>query len=55
MTKEEIERNREAMEYAIHSNLLEWYIYTEEQIEFLMSIAKGKITVEEAIKIISEK
>lgn len=47
--------DKEAMEYAIHSNVLEGYVYTEEQIEFLMSIAEGKITVEEAIKIISEK
>lgn len=47
--------DKEAMEYAIHSNVLEGYVYTEEQIEFLMNVAEGKITVEEAIKIISEK
>ncbi len=55
LTKEEIEKNRELMKYAIHTNVLEGYVFTEENINFLMSVAEGKMTIEEAIKIVLEK
>ena len=55
MTKEKIEKNRELMEYAIHTNELEGHTFTEEDIEFLMNVAEGKMTVEEAINIVLEK
>lgn len=45
----------EAMEYAIHTNELEGHIFTEKDIEFLMSVAEGKMTVEEAIKLIIQE
>lgn len=54
MTKKDIEKNKELMEYAIHTNELEGHIFTEEDIEFLMSVAEGKMTVKKAIKIILE-
>lgn len=47
--------NKEAMEYAIHSNELAGHVFTEEEIEFLMSVAEGKITVEKAIEEIKNR
>lgn len=55
MTKEEIEKNRKLMEYAIHTNVLEGHVFTDEDIEFLMSVAEGKMTVEKAIEEIKNR
>lgn len=55
MSKENIEKNRELMEYAIHTNVLEGHTFTEEDIEFLMNVAEEKMTVEEAINIVLER
>ncbi|NME35171.1 MULTISPECIES: antitoxin VbhA family protein [Fusobacterium] len=61
MTKKEIEKakriekNIEAMSYAIHSNELAGFVYTKEELAFLSDVAEEKITVEEAIEIIKNK
>lgn len=47
---ENIEKNKKMMEYAIHTNEIEGYEYTDTEKTFLMSVAEEKITVEEAIK-----
>nr|CRY95010.1 hypothetical protein [uncultured prokaryote] len=51
MTDEEKEKNIKAMRYAIHSNELEGYIYTDEEKEILFKITTGELTVDEALKI----
>ena len=52
------EKNKESissMEYAIHSNELEGNDFTEKEIEFLLKVALGEISTEQAIKEIIKK
>lgn len=52
------EKNKESifsMEYAIHSNELEGNDFTEKEIEFLLKVALGEISIEKAIKEIIKK
>ena len=42
------------MQYAIHTNELEGFVYEPEEIEFLMNVAEGKMSIEEALKIVLE-
>lgn len=55
MTENEKQKRMEAMKYAIHSNELEGYKYTDKEKDFLMSVAEEKISIEEAIKTILNK
>ena len=47
--------DREMMLYAIHSNEIEGHIFTDEEREYLMQIADGKISVNTALKKILRK
>ena len=39
----DLERKKKHMQYAIHTNELEGFVYEPEEIEFLMNVAEGKI------------
>lgn len=54
MTKE-IEKNKKMMRYAIHTNEIEGYEYTEEETELLMAVAEEKITIKKALEIFLKK
>lgn len=50
----DLERKKKHMQYAIHTNELEGFVYEPEEIEFLMNVAEGKMSIEEALKIVLE-
>lgn len=50
-----IEKNKKMMKYAMHTNEIEGYNYTEDERNLLMAVAEEKITVKKALEIFLKK